>query len=500
MLSRNRNKQIGTGLLATLLMSSGALYANVNGSELQNFNAAPSIQDEVTVSSARTLGQGKFSLGLFANTAANTLPYFREAGEDNRDRRKKINDTVTGLDFQLAYGILDNWDVSISFPTIVAQSVRDKSDVHGEFKRNGNTELRLGTKVQLYKADYLQLAAIGTANYNRTEDNPYVGDVKFPGASLELALSTQLGFIDWSVNVGHRWRESKGDPALRATLPIDPAGDQWLASTGVAVDLPGTDVDLMAEVYSAYAESVISDVSSRKSSIAEAIFGFRKPLPYDLQFHAGIGGELSHSQSSADFRAYLGIRWMIDTKPKMKEAVVETLPQPLVKVPQSSVLDRGPDIVVELDDVYFKFDSTEFRDPKYKQTVDQLGLALKAQPIDRVIIEGYACALGTEAYNFDLSDHRAETVERMLVNEFGVNPEKLVTVGWGELHPKFDNSKESTRRNNRRVAFKIFYQKNAQAEAAPQALTEVAPPLPTLLPDVAVPPPTPGPESQNVAH
>ncbi|MES2745610.1 MAG: OmpA family protein [Bdellovibrionota bacterium] len=497
----NRNTLIGSSLLATLLLSNQPALANVTGSELQNFNAAPSVQDGATVSSARTLGQGKFSLGLFANTAINSLPYFREAGQPNRDRRKKINDAVTAIDAQLAFGILDNWDVSISVPSIVDQSVSNKTDFHGEFTRQGVTELRFGTKVQLLKYEYLQLAAVGTANYNMTEDNPYVGDVKLPGASLELALSTQLGIVDWSVNLGHRWRESKADLELRQQLPIDPAGDQWLASTGVALDLPGTDVDLLGEVYTAYHEDVISDLSSRKSAIAEALLGFRKPLPWDLQFHAGIGSELTHSQSSADYRIYAGIRWVFDAKPRVKEEAAKVVaPQPIVKVAQTSVLDRRADVTLEIDDVYFKFDSTEFRDPKYKENVLQLANALSAQPIDRVIIEGYACALGSEAYNFDLSDHRAEAIERMLISEFNVNPEKLVTVGWGETKPKFDNSKESTRKNNRRVTFKIFYEKNiVTAPPAAQAVTQVES-IPTTLPNVAMPPPSPGPESQNVAH
>lgn len=499
----SRHKLMGSGFLASLLFTALPVQANVNGSELQNFNAAPSALDDVTVSSGRTLGQGRFSLGIFANTAVNSLPYFREPGEGNRDRQKKINDTVTGVDLQLAYGLLKNWDVSVAMPMIVAQSIREKSDFHGEFERTGITEFRFGTKLGLLSSESLQIAAIGTANYNRTEDNPYVGDVRFPGASLELALSTQLGIVDWSVNVGHRWRESKGDPEIRAQLPIDPAGNQWLASTGVAVDLPRTDVDLIAEVYSAYADSVIAEGSSRKNSIAESIFGFRKPLPYDLQFHAGIGAELSHSQSSADYRAYIGVRWTMDAKPKPKAELATVLPspEPYFLLPQSNVLDRAADVTLEMDEVYFKFDSTEFRNFRSQATANQLGQALQAQPIDRVVIEGYTCALGTEKYNFDLSEHRAESIERMLVSEYQINPEKLITLGWGELKPKFDNRHEATRKDNRRVTFKIYYQKNIVAQSkATELLSESVPTAPMTLPVVAVPPPTPGPEGQNVAH
>ena len=128
MLGRNTIYQI----LALSLLSEPAL-ANVVGSELQNFNAAPSSFDAVTVSSGKTLGQGRFSLGLFGNIAANSLPYFQDPVAGNRDRSKKLNDTVSSVDFQIAYGILDRWDVSLSVPTIVAQTVRDKTESQGEF-------------------------------------------------------------------------------------------------------------------------------------------------------------------------------------------------------------------------------------------------------------------------------------------------------------------------------------------------------------------------------
>ncbi|RYZ59136.1 MAG: OmpA family protein [Proteobacteria bacterium] len=405
-----------TVLLLSIALSAQKAQANVVGSELQNFNAAASIVDGVTVSSGRTLGQGR--------------------------------------------GVTDRWDLSLSVPSIIAQSVRDKDDYHGEFDKLGNTELRFGTKYQFIKTEAFQLALQASANYNRVEGNPYTGNVKFPGMSLELATSTQLGIVDWSVNVGHRWRKSEADPEIRAQLPIDPSGDQWLASTGVIIDLPKTDIDLTAEVYAAYAEHVISNLSSRKNSIVETVFGFRKPLFKDFQFHAGVGSEVNHSASSADFRVYLGLRWMIDTRPAPKEEVITIVEKPVVQLASTSsgsVLSRPADVVLELEDVFFKFDSTQFRDAKAQLVMDQLGDALKARPIERVIIEGYACALGSDDYNFDLSDHRAEAIERMLIEQYRVSPEKLVTVGWGETQPKYDNSKESTRMNNRRVTFRIFY-------------------------------------------
>jgi OOP family OmpA-OmpF porin len=84
------------------------------------------------------------------------------------------------------------------------------------------------------------------------------------------------------------------------------------------------------------------------------------------------------------------------------------------------------------------------------------------------VIEGHACAMGSDDYNFALSDRRAESIERWLIQNQGIAPEKLVTVGWGERKPKMSNAVESSRMMNRRVMFKIYYQ-TRPGEPAPSA-------------------------------
>ncbi len=463
MRSQTKLWALATILSSTCAVSSATAWANVIGSELQNFNAAPSIEDGVTVSSARTLGAGRFSLGLFANQARNTLPYFDTTVGNNPDRDGKNTDTVTGLDAQIAVGLMDRWDLFLSIPSIVDQRIHDKEHYHGQFGRLGNTELRLGTKVQLIAAESFQLALQGNINYNRTDGNPYTGNIRWPGGSFEVVTSTQFGPVDWLLNVGHRWRYSEADQEIRIQLPIDPAGDQWLASTGVGIGLPATDLKIMAEIYGAYAEHVISDLSSRKNSIVEATLGIKKPLPYDLEFHAGVGREVSHSESSADFRVYAGLRWAFGSK-TVKHEEVTVAPAPLVTEAPVSIVNRAPDRILTFDDVFFKFDSTEFREAKAQETLAQLQGALSEHPVERVIIEGYTCSIGGDEYNFDLSDRRAETIEQILIHDYHIAPEKLVTVGWGKTHAKYDNSQEVTRMNNRRVTFRIFYQKDSSGQ------------------------------------
>ena len=76
---------------------------------------------------------------------------------------------------------------------------------------------------------------------------------------------------------------------------------------------------------------------------------------------------------------------------------------------------------------------------------------LKADASLVVDIEGHTCNLGTTAYNLALGLRRANAVKDYLVSE-GISPARLHTISMGETKAKYDNSREETRRLNRRVA------------------------------------------------
>ena len=69
----------------------------------------------------------------------------------------------------------------------------------------------------------------------------------------------------------------------------------------------------------------------------------------------------------------------------------------------------------------------------------------------RLTIEGYTCNLGTPAHNLALGVRRANTVRDYLLNQ-GIGADRLHTASLGEDQPKHDNTREETRRLNRRVA------------------------------------------------
>jgi outer membrane protein OmpA-like peptidoglycan-associated protein len=81
--------------------------------------------------------------------------------------------------------------------------------------------------------------------------------------------------------------------------------------------------------------------------------------------------------------------------------------------------------------------------------------ALVAEPeIKRVSIEGHTDDRGGDKHNLDLSDRRAKSVRRWMI-EHGIAPERLEAHGFGETRPVVDNRASQGRATNRRVEFRI---------------------------------------------
>jgi OOP family OmpA-OmpF porin len=105
------------------------------------------------------------------------------------------------------------------------------------------------------------------------------------------------------------------------------------------------------------------------------------------------------------------------------------------------------------EDVHFDFDRYSLR-PEAVRVLDEAVKALTESPELRIQIEGHTCNIGTAEYNLALGDRRANSVQQYLTSR-GVAANRLETVSYGEERPKHDNTREETRRLNRRAALVV---------------------------------------------
>lgn len=100
--------------------------------------------------------------------------------------------------------------------------------------------------------------------------------------------------------------------------------------------------------------------------------------------------------------------------------------------------------------VNFDFDEAVIRDVDVSEVED---LAEFMGEYDGVMLqlEGHTDNIGTELYNLDLSQRRADAVRDMLIEDFGISAGRITAQGFGEQLPVADNETEAGREANRRV-------------------------------------------------
>jgi OOP family OmpA-OmpF porin len=115
--------------------------------------------------------------------------------------------------------------------------------------------------------------------------------------------------------------------------------------------------------------------------------------------------------------------------------------------------DRG--LVMTLDPTLFEFNKTTLK-PGAMNNLYPLVTFLREHPERYVLVEGHTDSIGSESYNLDLSQRRADAVRDFLMRN-GVKPEQLTTRGYGKSFPIASNDTEAGRLQNRRVEIVISH-------------------------------------------
>jgi len=93
--------------------------------------------------------------------------------------------------------------------------------------------------------------------------------------------------------------------------------------------------------------------------------------------------------------------------------------------------------------------------PRYHEGLDKLGQAisksLPSHPQARIEIAGHTDSVGSQEYNRRLSEKRAESVKRYLMDKFNIPADNLSVKGYGPDSPVDSNDTLEGRERNRRV-------------------------------------------------
>lgn len=137
-------------------------------------------------------------------------------------------------------------------------------------------------------------------------------------------------------------------------------------------------------------------------------------------------------------------------------------------VPDANVERVGEGITVEFNSaVLFAINKSDLS-TEAKGNLDKLVTVLNTYPDTDIEVQGHTDDTGTEEYNQTLSERRASSVSTYLT-ERGIDAARVTTKGYGEMTPKYDNTTDDGRTQNRRVEFLITANEKMIADAEKEA-------------------------------
>lgn len=345
----------------------------------------------------------------------------------------------------------------------------------------GLGDLYVGARGVLYgtREDVFQLAAqatltTNTASASRPQQN-YLGEPnKSPniGGWFEVLGTFNAGeYVRVPLNLGYKTGFRQDVPSLRL-------GNQLTFGAAVQVLLGQERFMFTMEAFGRTAADSGTGFGGRQETPVELLGGFKFLHPKGFAVGiAGTGGVTS-GYGNPDWRL---IGMLGYTMPEKKKASVvpadgddvvdafDTGPDEAEPVEDQGDLET-PGVLIEdsrleiLDKLYFNSDSAQLQKRSHA-VLDRVAEVLNAHreiPITRV--EGHTDWTGSSAYNMRLSQRRAEAVVRYLVDEGGVNRDRLFAVGFGESQPVVPNARTKMElAQNRRVEFHLV-ERSAEGE------------------------------------
>ncbi len=190
-----------------------------------------------------------------------------------------------------------------------------------------------------------------------------------------------------------------------------------------------------------------------RSTFANVGTGVKYYFTENFFAKASVDGMYNIDADEAEWMAGVGVGLNFGGGAR-QVAAVEPTPEPAPAPIVDNEPEPAPEVVrVELD-VKFDFDKSRVREESYSD-IKNLADFMQQYPQTTTVVEGHTDSVGTDQYNQRLSERRAEAVRNVLVNEYGVQGNRVNSVGYGESRPVADNSTEEGRQINRRVEAEV---------------------------------------------
>jgi len=353
-------------------------------------------------------------------------------------------------------------------PGAVGEFHRGGQFFHGEYE--GNTDIYVSLKTDSGWSEPINLGP--TINTPYTERSPFLhpdgktlyfsSDGHYGLGSLDVFKSVRLSDTSWTqwsepVNLGKEINTSGFDVAYKITTD----GQYAYFSS----DRPGG----MGE-YDIYSVKLPQEAKPEKNVVTitgKVTDENGSPLDASLKWYLiesnDLAGSLTSDPQTGDYiialptganysyfaekNGYYSVSNNIDLS---ADTSFSEITENIVLVSVKSLQESS----IKLNNIYFDFNSYELK----PESFTELGRVVKFltdNPAIKIEISAHTDNIGSDEYNLDLSQKRAESVVNYLVSK-GISAGRLVAKGFGKSNPVASNDTEEGRAMNRRVEMKII--------------------------------------------
>jgi len=423
-----------------ILAASSAAGAKVHNVDVVTFNPASDGGKYMSVHQSKTLSQWGFNVGMYANYAFEPLEYADPAGA----RRRGIVDDLLMADFQAAIGLFDWWTLGVNFPLAIWETFYNPNVLATAVQKQTfyakPGDLRVEMKFRLLDIDkhHVGLAVVPFMYFPTGKSSTFLGNGMWsPGGKLVVDGNIK-DRVFLAFNAGYRMYDNTRYDVNNQNAVIDDCIELGL---GVNVRIN----DSWAVLGEVYSESVLkSFFKNELQNPAEFLVGGRwtpQKKAKGLGVTVAGGRGITRGVGSPDFKALVGVNYRREYQP----------PPP----PPVAVEVKAEEKIVITQKIHFEFDRDKIRPISYPILDDVASLLERNPQINHLRIEGHTDWIGSDAYNQNLSQRRANSVRKYLIDK-GISPDRLVAVGYGETRPVADNNTVLGRAKNRRVEFTVL--------------------------------------------
>jgi outer membrane protein OmpA-like peptidoglycan-associated protein len=138
-----------------------------------------------------------------------------------------------------------------------------------------------------------------------------------------------------------------------------------------------------------------------------------------------------------------------------KPAPPPPAPPPEPPKPAPAPPPPAPKPVPIFENAYFNENKSNI-DPVAAKALDRDAMILKDNPGLKVEIGGHTDFSGSEGARQKISEKRAESAKKYIMDKFNISGDRMKTKGYGSQKPIADNKTKEGRAKNRRVEFRVI--------------------------------------------